>query len=89
MQTMKKLENYILGNWITGDGDGKALYNSVNGEVVAMATTKGLDFGEILQYGRRTGSPALRKLTFYQRGMMLKKLALYLLKKKEQFYDIS
>ena len=86
---MKKLGNYILGNWIEGDGDGNPLYNSVTGEIVANATTKGLDFGDILAYGRKTGSPALRKMTFQQRGNMLKKLALYLMKHKEQFYNVS
>ncbi|MEL7021791.1 MAG: 3,4-dehydroadipyl-CoA semialdehyde dehydrogenase, partial [Bacteroidota bacterium] len=86
---MAKLGNYILGNWTEGDGEGKPLFNSVTGEVVAMATTKGLDFGDILAYGRKTGSPALRKMTFQERGNMLKKLALYLTKRKEQFYPIS
>ena len=50
---MKKLENYILGNWIAGEGEGTPLYNSVNGEIVAMATTKGLDFEKILKYGKK------------------------------------
>ena len=86
---MEKLGNYILGGWVEGDGDGKPLFNAVTGEVVATATTKGLDFGEILAYGRKTGSPALRKMTFQQRGVLLKKLALYLSKKKEQFYEVS
>lgn len=86
---MKKLENYALGSWITGDGDGTPLYNSVTGEVVAMSTTQGLDFEKILDYGRKTGGAPLRKMTFQQRGNMLKKLALYLTKKKEQFYEVS
>jgi len=86
---MSKLENYVLGNWIEGDGDGKPLYNAVTGDVIVHASTKGLDFGEILSYGRKTGSPALRKMTFQQRGVMLKKLALYLNKRKEQFYEVS
>ena len=86
---MNKLGNYVLGNWIDGEGEGAALYNSVNGEVIAHATAKGLDFGDILQYGRKTGSPALRKMTFQERGMMLKKLALHLTKKKELFYPVS
>lgn len=86
---MKKLENYVLGNWVAGDGDGSPLYNSVTGEVVAMSTTKGLDFEQILDYGRKTGGAPLRKMTFQQRGNMLKKLALYLTKKKEQFYEVS
>jgi len=86
---MQKLSNYIQGNWVNGDGDGAPLYNAVNGETICYATTKGLDFKEILEYGRTTGGPPLRKMTFQQRGLMLKKLALYLTKKKEQFYEVS
>lgn len=84
-----KLENYIQGKWVTGDGEGSPLYNAVNGEVVATATTKGLDFADILEYGRKVGNPALRKMTFQERGMMLKKLALHLTKHKAKFYEIS
>ncbi|HEX2608327.1 MAG TPA: aldehyde dehydrogenase family protein, partial [Flavisolibacter sp.] len=86
---MKKLENYITGNWITGDGEGQALYDAVTGATVANATTKGLDFASILQYGREVGNPALRKMTFHERGRMLKALANYLMDKKEQFYQVS
>lgn len=86
---MNKLGNYILGSWIEGDGDGAPLFNAVNGDIVGYATTKGLDFTDILQYGRKTGSPSLRKMTFEQRGQMLKKLAMHLLKKKELFYEVS
>ncbi|MEO6290410.1 MAG: phenylacetic acid degradation bifunctional protein PaaZ [Ginsengibacter sp.] len=84
-----KLGNYITGKWIEGDGDGQELYNAVNGKTVAFATTKGLDFASILDYGRTTGSPALRKMTFQQRALMLKALALHLLQHKEKFYTIS
>ena len=49
-----KLGNYVLGKWIEGDGDGQKLYNAVNGEIIAVATTKGLDFASILEYGRKT-----------------------------------
>ncbi|MEO6894010.1 MAG: phenylacetic acid degradation bifunctional protein PaaZ, partial [Ginsengibacter sp.] len=84
-----KLGNYVLGNWIEGDGEGQQLYNAVNGDLIASATTKGLDFAAILDYGRKTGSPALRKMTFQERGRMLKALALHLLEQKEKFYSIS
>jgi oxepin-CoA hydrolase/3-oxo-5,6-dehydrosuberyl-CoA semialdehyde dehydrogenase len=86
---MQKLGNYINGSWITGDGDGQVLYNAVNGDAVAAATTKGLDFGAMLDYGRTVGGPALRKMTFHERGRMLRALALHLTEKKEQFYLIS
>jgi oxepin-CoA hydrolase / 3-oxo-5,6-dehydrosuberyl-CoA semialdehyde dehydrogenase len=86
---MKKLENYIGGNWITGDGDGQVLYDAVNGEAIAAATTKGLDFKAALDYGRTVGNPALRKMTFHERGRMLKALAMHLMEQKEKFYPVS
>ncbi len=84
-----KLQNYILGKWTTGEGDGKELYNAVNGEVIATASTKGLDFGEMLDYGRKVGGPALRKMTFHERGRMIKALALHLYGIRKKFYPIS
>src|SRR5690349_24483107 len=86
---MKKLGNYVTGRWITGYGDGQTLYNAVNGETIGYATTRGLDFKAILEYGRQTGNPALRKLTFHQRGLMLRALAMHLRNHLEKFYSIS
>ncbi len=86
---MVKLGNFVTGSWVNGDGDGQLLYNAVNGEAIAAATTKGIDFAAVLQYAREKGNPALRKMTFQERGRMLRALALHLLEKKEQFYTIS
>lgn len=86
---MYKLENYIAGNWITGDGEGQVLFNAVTGEPVAAASTKGLDFKSITDYARHAGNPALRKMTFHQRGNMLKALAHHLRKHLPKFYEIS
>jgi oxepin-CoA hydrolase/3-oxo-5,6-dehydrosuberyl-CoA semialdehyde dehydrogenase len=84
-----KLGNYILGKWTEGEGDGQPLYNAVTGETVAFATTKGCDFSDMLDYGRKKGNPALRRLSFHERGRMLKALAMHLMEKKEQFYQVS
>ncbi|HWJ90419.1 MAG TPA: phenylacetic acid degradation bifunctional protein PaaZ [Flavisolibacter sp.] len=86
---MKKLENYVTGRWLTGDGEGQRLSDAVTGETIATATTKGLDFASILNYGRDKGNSSLRKLTFHERGRMLKALALYLMEKKDKFYKVS
>jgi len=43
-----KLRNYVLGKWMEGDGDGQPLYNAVTGELIATASTKGLDFEKII-----------------------------------------
>jgi oxepin-CoA hydrolase/3-oxo-5,6-dehydrosuberyl-CoA semialdehyde dehydrogenase len=84
-----KLENYVTGQWITGDGEGQQLYNAVTGEAIAAASTNGLDFKSILDYGRNVGNPALRKMTFHQRGNMLKALALHLRQHLDKFYQLS
>jgi oxepin-CoA hydrolase/3-oxo-5,6-dehydrosuberyl-CoA semialdehyde dehydrogenase len=86
---MNKLASYVTGQWITGDGEGQALYNAVNGSLIGSASTQGLDFASILAYGRKTGGPALRKMTFHERGQMLKALALHLRNHLETFYAIS
>ena len=86
---MNKLENYITGKWITGDGEGQQLYNAVNGDEIFSASTKGLDYAAITNYARSTGNPALRKMTFHERGNMLKALAMHLRQHLEKFYKIS
>jgi oxepin-CoA hydrolase / 3-oxo-5,6-dehydrosuberyl-CoA semialdehyde dehydrogenase len=86
---MNKLQNYLAGNWMTGDGDGQLLYNAVNGEAIAAASSKGLDFAAMTDYARKTGNRNLRKLTFHDRGRMLKALAMHLRNHLDKFYKIS
>jgi oxepin-CoA hydrolase/3-oxo-5,6-dehydrosuberyl-CoA semialdehyde dehydrogenase len=86
---MTKLENYILGNWIAGDGDGVPQYNAYTGAVISTASDAGLDYTAVLDYGRRVGGPPLRAMTFHERGRMLKALALYLLERKDRYYAVS
>jgi oxepin-CoA hydrolase/3-oxo-5,6-dehydrosuberyl-CoA semialdehyde dehydrogenase len=86
---MQKLGNYVMGNWVQGDGDGQLLYNAITGNPIFKATTNGLNFSDILDYARSKGNPALRKMTFQQRGRMLRSLAQHLMLHKEKFYVIS
>ncbi|RYY92752.1 MAG: phenylacetic acid degradation bifunctional protein PaaZ, partial [Chitinophagaceae bacterium] len=74
---------------MNGDGDGQTLLDAVNGDPIYTASTEGLDFASILEYGRTVGNPALRKLTFHERGRMLRALAQYLMGRKEEFYALS
>ncbi len=86
---MIKLENYVTGRWVTGDGEGQLLYNAVDGSMIGATSTQGLDFAAILQYARSKGNPALRKMTFHQRGLMLRALALHLREHLPAFYQLS
>jgi len=84
-----KLKNYSTGKWIEGEGEGQLLFNAITGETVASASSKGLDFYEMMKYARKVGGGALRKMTFQERGRMLKALAMHLQEKKELFYKVS
>lgn len=83
------VENYALGHWLPGSGPQQELLDASTGDLIATANTEGMDFEAILDYGRRVGNPALRRLTFHERGRLLKALALHLDAKKEQFYELS
>ena len=83
------LKNYALGKWTYGEGEGLALYNAITGAKIAEASSKGLDFGEMMDYARKVGGPTLRKMSFHERGRMLKALALHLISIKDKFYALS
>ena len=86
---MKKYNSYVLGKWTFGEGEGTPLINAINGQTIGVVSAKGLDLEAVLQYGRDTGGPALRKMTFYERGLMLKKLALHLHGLRKKYYPVS
>tara|TARA_B100001093_G_scaffold478517_2_gene506762 strand:+ start:5348 stop:7396 length:2049 start_codon:yes stop_codon:yes gene_type:complete len=83
------LKNYALGKWTAGEGEGQALYNAITGAKIAETSSKGLDFGEMMDYAREVGGLTLRKMTFHERGRMLKALALHLISIKDKFYALS
>ena len=84
-----EVKNYVLGDWVEGEGIEVSFQHAISGETIGTCSSKGLDYEHILRYGREKGSNALRKMTFQQRGEMLKSLALYLHKRKDQFYQLS
>ena len=84
-----KVKNYAQGKWIEGDGDGQSLFNAITGETIGTVSSKGLDFPAMMDYARKTGGPKLAKMTFQERGLMLKALALHLMSIKNKFYAVS
>jgi oxepin-CoA hydrolase/3-oxo-5,6-dehydrosuberyl-CoA semialdehyde dehydrogenase len=86
---MMRLKNYARGQWVEGTGKGTDLFDAVTGEKIAEASSEGLDFAAMADYARTVGGPRLRRMTFHERGRMLKALATYLTARKEEFYRIS
>lgn len=86
---MVTFQNYILGKWINGDGVETQLYNAIDHAEIGSVSSAGIDYEQVLDYGRRIGGRALRKMTFQERGRMLKALALYLMERKARYYEVS
>jgi oxepin-CoA hydrolase/3-oxo-5,6-dehydrosuberyl-CoA semialdehyde dehydrogenase len=84
-----QLQNYIAGTWVAGSGKQAELFDASTGDLIATTSSGGLDFAHMLHYARTVGGPPLRKMTFPERGRMLKALALYLMERKDTYYQIS
>lgn len=72
---MQRLPSYLAGRWAAGTGEGQALVNPATEEPLATASSEGIDLGTALEYARSTGGPALRALSFAERGALLKGMA--------------
>ncbi|MFZ9586128.1 MAG: phenylacetic acid degradation bifunctional protein PaaZ [Crocinitomicaceae bacterium] len=86
---MTTFQNYILGNWMDGDGAETHLFHAVTDAPLGLVSSAGIDYEQVFAYGRKVGGRALRKMTFQERGRMLKALALYLMERKERYYEVS
>ena len=83
------LKSYIQGRWFAGEGEGQQLRDATTGQVIATASSTGIDFRATLRYAREVGGPALRKMTFHERAALLKQLAKKLGEFKDEFYALS
>ena len=86
---MTLLRSHLAGSWQTGTGEGRPLYDAVTGDEVTRISADGLDLAGALEFGRRTGGPALRELTFHQRAALLKALGQHLREHRDELYAVS
>lgn len=72
---MITLKSYVYGQWIAGNDTPAILVNPATEEPVAETSTGGIDFGAVHAHAVNRGGPALRSMTFAQRGEMLRTLS--------------
>jgi 3,4-dehydroadipyl-CoA semialdehyde dehydrogenase len=86
---MIELGSYVGGKWVKGTGKGAELVNPATEEVLATTSTEGLDFGAALAFARDKGGPALRAMTFAQRGEMLRAMSRAMHAKRDELLTIA
>ena len=58
-----EIKNYVLGEWISGQGKEIDHFHSITGKHISSVSSKGIDYSAVFDYGRSKGSSALRKMT--------------------------
>ncbi len=86
------LASYLCGAWVSGkagDGGAATLVNPATEAPLATASTAGIDFGAALAFARDRGGPALRALTFRERGELLRALSRALHAKRDELLAVA
>src|SRR5438552_5597154 len=86
---MTVLRSYVGGAWTEPADEGRPVLDAVTGEEVARVSSAGIDLAAALAYGRSSGGPALRELTFHQRAALLKSLGQLLREHRQELYTLS
>ncbi len=86
---MIKLKSYVNGAWQEGRGESAVLLNPATEERLAETGTGGIDFAAALDHARNVGGPALRELTFGERGACLRGVYEVLYAHREELLELS
>ncbi len=88
MTTPAPLEHFVGDRWQPAAA-GEPLRSAIDGTTVAVLPRDPANPAAMIRYARETGGPALRQLTFQQRGKLLRALADALTERKEELYGLS
>jgi oxepin-CoA hydrolase/3-oxo-5,6-dehydrosuberyl-CoA semialdehyde dehydrogenase len=82
------LQSHIAGRW-HGQQAHTPLHGALDNALLFHTHREPIDFEEALHYARKTGIRSLMQSDFQGRAQRLKALALYLMERKEELYEIS
>jgi 3,4-dehydroadipyl-CoA semialdehyde dehydrogenase len=86
---MIELGSFVSGKWEKGKGKAAELVNPSTEEVIATTSTEGIDLGAALAFARERGGPALRAMTFTERGEMLRAMSRAIHAKRDELIGLA
>ena len=86
---MKTLTSYVCGTWHEAGAGFRELVNPSTEEVLARASSDGVDFAAVLDHARNAGGPALRAMTFGERGGLLKAMSKAIREHRDELLELS
>lgn len=84
-----RLESYVGGRWVAGDGAGRPFVDPATGETLGTVDDTGIDPAAALDHARTKGTPALRAMTFAERGAALRAIADVLAANRARYFEIA
>ena len=87
--SVRTVQNFVYGDWLTGTGDLEPVHSAIDDTVVAQVGSGGVSFADTVAYAHDVGGSALRAMTFHQRADMLKGLAQAIVARKEELYELA
>ncbi|HEX4386655.1 MAG TPA: 3,4-dehydroadipyl-CoA semialdehyde dehydrogenase [Myxococcales bacterium] len=86
---MQTLRSFLEGKWVEGKDPSATLVDPSTEEALAKTSSAGLDFGAAVEFARKQGGPALRELSFAQRGALLKAWSKALYEKRDELIQLA
>ena len=86
---MKTLRSYLGDRWVEGSGAPQTLVNPATEEPLAQVSSEGLDLAAALDHARRKGGPALRALSFAERGALLEEMAKAIQAHRDELLELA
>jgi 3,4-dehydroadipyl-CoA semialdehyde dehydrogenase len=86
---MRQLDSFICGRRHAGGAPQATLYNPTSEEALATVSSAGIDFRAVVEHARKSGGPALRELTFAQRGALVEQLSKVVHAAREELIELS
>ena len=86
---MQTIQSYVLGRWQAGTERPATLYNPATEEPLAEVRSGGFDARAVVEHARERGGPALRALSFRERGAILKGLSAAIHAKREELISVA
>ncbi|MEZ4454293.1 MAG: 3,4-dehydroadipyl-CoA semialdehyde dehydrogenase [Nannocystaceae bacterium] len=84
----RTITSYLLGAWQPA-GDATATLVNPSTEEVLAQVGRATDLGKALAYAREVGGPALRRLSFRERGALLQAMAKAIHERREELLDLA
>ncbi len=84
-----RLQSFLSGRWTDGNDQGATLVNPTTERALATASTTGLDLAAAVEFARTKGGPALRAMSFAERGAALKALSAVIHEQREALIDVG